>query len=207
MSLELRIRQVGPWSLNTYALVCHETKQSVLIDPGDEPATLVEILAGSTPIAILLTHTHVDHVGALAEMRARLNVPVMFHRGPHAEGFAMAADRWLEDADTLQVGRHTLWIFYTPGHTQDQICIANNADHRIIVGDTIFEGGPGKTWSVEEFQTTLRTLREVILHWSDETICHPGHGPAFRLGDKRKEIEAFLTKDHGEFFGDATWGM
>jgi glyoxylase-like metal-dependent hydrolase (beta-lactamase superfamily II) len=117
------------------------------------------------------------------------------------------ADYWLEDGDTLRVGKHTIQIVFTPGHTADQVCYAIEGDSRVIVGDTIFEGGPGKTWSVEGFQTTLKTLREVILRWSDDTVCHPGHGPSFRLGDHRHEIEAFLGKDHGEFFGDATWEM
>ena len=62
-TLELVTRQVGQWGMNTYALICRETKASVLIDPGDDPDTLSEMLAGSQPIAILLTHTHIDHIG------------------------------------------------------------------------------------------------------------------------------------------------
>jgi glyoxylase-like metal-dependent hydrolase (beta-lactamase superfamily II) len=96
-------------------------------------------------------------------------------------------------------------MLYTPGHTADQMCIALD-DARVIVGDTIFAGGPGKTWSVEGFRTTCQTLRKVILRWSDDTVCYPGHGSSFRLGDQRSAIEAFLRKDHGAFFGDATWG-
>ncbi len=80
-------------------------------------------------------------------------------------------------------------------------------DHRIIVGDTIFEGGPGKTWSAAGFARTLQTLGTVVLAWPDETICYPGHGPDFRLGDRRALIETFLAKDHCAFFGDATWRM
>jgi hydroxyacylglutathione hydrolase len=207
MPLELRTRPVGQYSMNAYVLVCPVTKQSVLIDPGDEPDVLQELLEETQPIAILLTHTHFDHVGALAEMRARLQVPLMLHRGPHAEKFEAQADHWLEDGDLLELGEHSLRVFYAPGHTADQICYAIVGDSRVIVGDTIFEGGPGKTWSVEGFQTTLKTLCEVILQWSDDTVCYPGHGLPFRLGDHRQEIEAFLGKDHGEFFGDATWGM
>lgn len=203
--LELRICQVGVWELNSYVLVCPATGRSVLIDPGAEPNALADMLAGSEPVAILLTHSHLDHVGALDEMRARLNVPVMAH--PGSGDPKLNADRWLRHGDTIAVGEHSLRVYHTPGHTDDQICLAIEGDHRIIVGDTIFEGGPGKTWSVEGFQTTLRTLREVILSWPDDTICHPGHGPHFRLGDKRAAIEAFLSKDHGDFFGDATWDM
>lgn len=206
-SLELRTRQVGPFSMNAYALVCPVTKQSVLIDPGDDADILQEMLKDTHPIAILLTHTHFDHVGALAEMRSRLQVQLLLHQGPHAEDFATDADFWLEDGDTLQVGEHTLQVFFTPGHTADQVCYAIEGDSRIIVGDTIFDGGPGKTWSADDFQTTLKTLRDVILRWSDDTVCYPGHGASFRLGDHRAEIEAFLQKNHGTFFGDATWGM
>ena len=203
--IELRQRQVGPWPMNTYALICPATRQSVLFDPGADPDTLVEMLAGSTPIAILLTHTHGDHVGALAEMQARLGVPVMAHVNAQQNGITAA--RWLAAGDTVTVGEHTLRVYYAPGHIDDQICFAIEGDHRIIVGDTIFKGGPGRTRSTEAFQTTLNTLRTVVLPWPDETVCYPGHGPHFRLGEIRPAVLAFLAQDHGDFHGDAEWPM
>lgn len=203
--LELHHRQVGPWPMNTYALVCPATNESVLFDPGADADTLSAMLAGSQPIAILLTHTHGDHVGALAEMRQRLGVPVVAHSNAVKNGIAV--DRTLADGDTVTVGEHRLRVHYAPGHIDDQICFAIENDHRVIVGDTIFAGGPGKTWSPEGFRTTLNTLRTVVLPWPDETVCYPGHGPHFRLGDIRPAVEAFLAKDHGNFYGDAEWGM
>jgi hydroxyacylglutathione hydrolase len=204
-ALELRARSVGPWPMNTYALVCPETRQSVLIDPGADPATLVEMLAGTQPSAILLTHTHPDHIGALQDMRERLQVPVLAHPGPHFQGMALAIDRTIADGESISVGSHTLKAYYAPGHIDDMICFAVVGGTDVIVGDTIFEGGPGNTRSSAAFQTTLRTLRDVVLRWPDVSICHPGHGPSFRLGDKRAAIEAFLARDHGDFFGDAEW--
>jgi len=205
--LELRQRQVGPWPMNTYTLVCPITRTSVLIDPGADPDMLELMLDDSHPAAILLTHTHFDHIGALDEMRTRLNVPLMCHSGPHVDGLHLDADRHLDTGDFVLVGDFALQVHHAPGHTQDQICFLLVDDHRAIVGDTIFEGGPGKTWAPEDFDTTCQTLRQVILPWQDETICYPGHGPSFRLGDQRENIKAFLAKEHGDFFGDATWGM
>ena len=205
--MKLEIRQVGPWQMNTYALICTETGKSVLIDPGADPDILAEMVSGTEPVAILLTHSHGDHVGALAEMRERLGVPLLAHAGPYAGSASLDPERTLAVGDRVQVGDHILDVYETPGHINDQICFSIEGDHRIIVGDTIFEGGPGKTWSPEQFQESLTTLREIVLSWPDETVCYPGHGPFFQLGNLRPEIEAFLAKDHGNFFGDATWNM
>lgn len=191
--------------MNTYALIDPATNQSILFDPGADPDKLSDMLGDSTPIAIALTHTHIDHVMALDEMRQRLNVPVIGHTGNIDNGEAVDFDQSLEHGDTVAIGGHTLHVEYAPGHISNQICFRIDNDNRIIVGDTIFAGGPGKTWTVNGFKQTLDTLRTIVLNWPDDTHCYPGHGPTFRLGDIRADVTAFTAKDHGDFFGDATW--
>ena len=111
--MELRTREVGPWPMNTYVLVCPDTQESVLIDPGAEPDILQDMLAGTGPIAILLTHTHPDHVLALDEMRSRLDVPVYAHAGPHFQDQTIAKDVVLAAGDIVEVGNHTLHVYAT----------------------------------------------------------------------------------------------
>jgi glyoxylase-like metal-dependent hydrolase (beta-lactamase superfamily II) len=205
--LGIKTVQVGPWGLNAYALVCSETRQSALIDPGADPEALQELLAESDPMAIILTHTHSDHMGALTDMRKRLQAPLMAHPGSFAGNAYLDAEKWLSHGDIIHIGNHRVKVYHTPGHCEDQISLLSARHHCAIVGDTIFEGGPGKTWSEQDFRITLQTLRNVVLSWPDETVCYPGHGNSFRLGDIRRAIEAFIGKDHGGFFGDATWDM
>ncbi len=203
--LILKSASVGPWPMNTYALICADTRQSVLIDPGAEPDTLAGMLAGSSPIAILLTHAHHDHVGALAEMRAQLNVPVYMH--PADSPMGVAADKWFANGDTFALGNHNLRVIHTPGHTHGLVTLML-PDHRAIVGDTIFKGGPGKTWSPHNFKQTLDTMRHIVFKWPDETECFPGHGPSFLIGDERPAFESFLRREHpADLFGDVTWEM
>ena len=203
--MELRTHPVGNAQMNAYALICPQTNISVLIDPGAEPEELTKLLAGSKPAAILITHTHGDHVGALETMRQQLQVPVYSAGEPHANDLKFHTDRVLQAGDEFGVGSYTLRVYETPGHCIDQIAFEVVGTPTMIVGDTIFAGGPGRTRNNADFKTTLQTLQNVVLKWPDASVCYPGHGPHFRLGDVRAAITAFVARDHGDFSGDATW--
>lgn len=204
-NLILKSAEVGPWPMNSYALICPDTRQSVLVDPGADPDTLTAMLVDTIPLAIFVTHAHQDHVGALEEMKRRLNAPVFMH--PADSPMGITADVWFAGGSTFTLGLHTLEIVHTPGHTLGMVSILL-PDGRAIVGDTIFPGGPGKTWSPQYFVVTMNTMQNVVFRWPDDTICYPGHGPSFRLGDERPAFQAFLQREHpDDLFGDVTWDM
>lgn len=204
MALTLKSKKVGPWPMNTYAIICEETNASAIIDPGAEPNQILDMVKGTQVKKILLTHAHQDHVGALQEVKDATGAPVFLHPAER-EKFGVNFDISLKGGDVLKVGNHRIHSIFTPGHTPGMISF-NIGDFRIVVGDTIFVGGPGKTWSSKDFVTTMLTMRNVVFKWQDSTIFYPGHGPSGRIGDERPSFEAFLKKGWSDdLYGDVTW--
>ena len=142
--MEIRTHLIAQWSMNAYALVCPATGQSVLIDPGAQPDALQALLAGTEPVTILITHKDPDHIGALDDMRQRLGVPVLGHPGPNRRGMVLPVDRPLDHGDTVEVGNCQLRVHYTPGHSPDMLSFEVAGEEAIVVGDTIFDGGPAR---------------------------------------------------------------
>lgn len=204
MPLKLLTKQVGPWPMNTYAVVCEETQSSAIIDPGADVDEILEMVEGTKVDKILLTHGHPDHVGALEEVRKATNAPVYLHPAD-GEKFEIDYDVSLEGLQTIKVGRQLIHIFHTPGHTPGQTCFGIG-ENRIVVGDTLFVNGPGHTETPEDFSTTIETIQKVIFGWPDETEFFPGHGPSGKLGNERPAIKAFIENVWPpDLHGDVTW--
>ena len=204
MPAKLIHKEVGPWPMNTYAVIDDGTNTSAIIDPGAEAETILAMVESTQVSKILITHGHFDHVEALDAVKSATGAPVYMHPAD-AEQFELKYDFPLAHDQIIEIGNLRLRAIHTPGHTPGMICL-DLGDGRILVGDTIFVRGPGKTWSPEEFATTMRTMQEIVFAWPDGTAFYPGHGPSGVIGKERLAFEAFVARGWpADLHGDVTW--
>jgi hydroxyacylglutathione hydrolase len=216
MTIKIIKLEVGPWPMNTYILMSEKTGSVAIIDPGAEADKILETIhetklkdGSSMGVQwnlqmILITHGHPDHIGAVSDMRELTGAPVYIHPSD-AQVFNIEYDHLFENNGQLHLGSETFKTIHTPGHTPGSTCI-DLCDQRVIVGDTIFVGGPGKTWSALDFDITIDTMKSIVFKWTDDTIFFPGHGQNGRIGVERPKFESFLARGLPEdLFGDVTW--
>jgi hydroxyacylglutathione hydrolase len=195
--------ELGPFETNAYIIRCQRTQDSALIDAPADASVITERLRNTTPKYILLTHNHVDHVGALAQLRSALKVPLAAQLSD-AGGLVPPPEILLRDGDTLQVGELEFTVLHTPGHTPGSLCF--KVGHYLISGDTIFPGGPGKTGSPNNFRRILESITEKIFALPDDTQIYPGHGGSTLLKKEKDEFAVFVLRAHApDLCGDILW--
>jgi glyoxylase-like metal-dependent hydrolase (beta-lactamase superfamily II) len=208
----LETRAVEPFMKNGYVLGCDETREGIVIDPGDDVELLLKAVAdhGLTIRYILLTHAHMDHITGVGRAKQALGVPVGLHRDDNflyeavvhqglAFGFHVdpqpPVDFFYEGQEAWRFGRHAVRVHHTPGHSPGGVCLAVSegaADPTLFVGDTLFSGSIGRTdLPGGDLHTLLRSIREVLFSFPDETPVHSGHGPATTIG-REKRTNPFL---------------
>jgi glyoxylase-like metal-dependent hydrolase (beta-lactamase superfamily II) len=197
--VDIRCFTVGLFSVNTYLVTDPATGAAAIVDTG-ESSELAGRLAALDPApdvrAILLTHGHVDHAGALRELQTRYDVPTylpraelpLFEALPHqGDWFGMPqlnrpcgrVDHLVDDGDTVRVGELELRFLATPGHTPGQGCYHDDED--IIVGDTLFAGSVGRTdFPMSDPDLARRSLRR-LFDLPGHMRVHSGHGPVTTL--------------------------
>ncbi len=198
---------VGPLETNCYLYFCPESRECAVIDPGAEADQIFPLIThlGLKPVIILNTHGHVDHTGANIEIKDRYGVPIAVHQDdlPLLEesiqlefGLMLGAkptprpDRLLVDGDEVRVGRTSLKVIHTPGHSPGSVCFYTPGV--LFSGDTLFYGGVGRTdLPGGSWKDLIRSLRTRILTYPEETVVLPGHGPRTTIGEE-KENNPFL---------------
>jgi len=209
--LQLKQITVGKWQENCYLLVCPETKDAALIDPGDEFDEITKMVARAKVGKILLTHTDIDHIGALDQARVAYRAPVFVHpaeltRPSHPElpRNPIKNTKPLRKGQTIHIGAHAITVHEVPGHTPGHVAFL--LDDRAIVGDAIFPGGPGRTHTPADLETALYHLQRVVFRWSDRTKLYPGHGKPTTVGAERDNFMRFIAKPRAaDFCGDVSW--
>jgi glyoxylase-like metal-dependent hydrolase (beta-lactamase superfamily II) len=206
---------VGPFFKNGFVVGCEETLEAVLIDPGDEVASLLAFAerSGLAIRHILLTHAHVDHVTGVAAAKRALNVPIHLHRDDlflYDRVVEMGAmfgltvepqppiDLFYTPAQTIPFGTYEARVHHTPGHCPGGVCLqigkANTNGKELFVGDTLFAGSIGRTdLPGGDYDTLIASIRNVLLPLGDEAIVHSGHGPDTTIGKERR-TNPFLVK-------------
>ncbi len=201
--IQIERLELGPFGTNAYIVVCPRTRESVLIDTPAEANKIRRRLEGTNPKYILLTHNHMDHLGAFAELRTALKVPVAAHTADTGN-LPSPPEILLSDGDTVQVGNITLEVLHTPGHTPGSLCFKSG--RYLISGDTIFPGGPGKTRTPDDFRQIINSITKKIFTMPDDTQIYPGHGDSTSVKQAKDEFAVFSSRPHNlNLCGDVLW--
>lgn len=213
MSLVVRWAVTGPFQENSYLLMCGQTQEAILVDPGDDADDIAALVAreGARPRAIYATHAHIDHVGAAAELQERYQVPCYLPAGDRAwlEALPLQAqlfrlgpkasprvDGELSDGQRLVFGQVEGVAIATPGHTEGGTSFWFEREKVLLTGDTLFVGSIGRTdLPGGDLATLERSIRGRLFALPDDVTFYPGHGEPGRLGDEKRD---------NPFVGDAS---
>jgi glyoxylase-like metal-dependent hydrolase (beta-lactamase superfamily II) len=204
---------VGEFQANCYILADQDTREAMVIDPGGEGERILKVIEDNFLgiVSIVLTHGHLDHIGAVQALTSQSGGSLLIHSedafllGHSSVGMSYTKERekpsplrlkMLEDKDKLWVGKFSFLILHTPGHTPGSISIYGEG--RVFTGDTLFAGGvgrcdlPGGDW-----QRLKESIQDKLLKLPPETVVHPGHGPDTTLEKELRNnpfIHEFRTK-------------
>jgi glyoxylase-like metal-dependent hydrolase (beta-lactamase superfamily II) len=192
---------VGPFQENCYVIGSEET--GAIIDPGDE-ATRIALAVEQTGLEIsqiLVTHAHIDHVGAVTALADEYACPLLMHaeaepmvRQLPTQAMTMGlrfgkvpvVDRYIEDEEMLEVGGLKLKSLYTPGHAPGHLAFYVEDEGVVVSGDALFAGSVGRTdLFAGSMEVLMDSINNRLLTLPDETRVYPGHGPPTTIGDER----------------------
>lgn len=205
--------EVGTLQVNCYVLGCEQTREAVIIDPGDDAPLILDLVRQHDlrPVKIINTHAHFDHLLAVRAVQTATAVPFCLHAGdrPVLErmratvrawlgfdpGEPPAVDEWLVPGEFVRFGRQTLEMRWTPGHSPGSITFVDHAGRRAFVGDALFRGSIGRTdLPGGNLRQLLDSIRAQIFTLPDDTKVYPGHGPATTVGFEKRTNPFFAEE-------------
>ena len=194
---------MGSYGNNGYVIVCPQTNESIVIDAPEEPEKLTAAARGTAVKAILITHTHMDHLLGLEKIRSVLGAPVGVHAA-EADNIPGPPAFHLADGDTITAGTVRLKVIHTPGHTPGAVCFLTG--QHLFSGDTLFPGGPGHTRTPQDLRRIIASITSKLLTLPRETVVYPGHGEDATIAKAQEEYAVFASRPHApELCGDVLW--
>ncbi|MFJ7933663.1 MBL fold metallo-hydrolase [Sporosarcina sp. NPDC096371] len=202
--LKINTYPLGPIQTNCY-IVRDEAGNCLIVDPGEESSRIIRKVVSQelTPIAILLTHAHFDHIGAVDSIRDRFGIPLYIHEeerewlsDPKLNGSAKypglqdvrirKPDHLISKEGLMNVGPFSFEVLYTPGHSPGSVSYIFEEDRFAIVGDTLFKRSIGRT-DLPGGNTgiLLDSIHNKLLTLDDDYIIYPGHESATTPGDEK----------------------
>jgi hydroxyacylglutathione hydrolase len=202
--IDVRMFTVGPVQENCFVVRDQGATSAVVVDPGDEPERLLEGLEAlqvETVEAILVTHTHFDHIGAVAPLARATGAPVYCPKletqvlasimdyvpwpgfGPYE---SYEADHTVEGGETLELAGLSFEVMFTPGHSPGHVTYALPVEDAIFSGDVLFQGSVGRVdLPGGDWPTLLRSIESLVDRFPEETTVYPGHMGITSLGRER----------------------
>ena len=195
---------LGPLETNCYVLA-NDLKEVLIFDPGEEAFEIFDVIEENQykPLAILLTHAHFDHIGALDEVRDKYNIPVYLHENEkdfladstkngsvlflRREVFAKEADHLISKEGKIEIGNFTLSIFETPGHSPGSVSYYVKDAKSVFSGDALFCQGIGRTdLPGGDHDTLIKSIKSKLFSLPENTRVYSGHGPETSIQYEKK---------------------
>lgn len=209
----IKVNAGGIMGINCYIVQDEKTKETMIIDPGNLPENLIEILdAMQIKLKyILLTHCHGDHINGVNKVKEKYGGQILIHRND-AEGLKdininlsthiglepviLQEDARIDDGDLLHIGEIEFKVIYTPGHTNGSISLYCEKEKMLFSGDTLFRGAWGRTdLPTSSFEKIISSITNKLMNLPEDTIVYPGHGKSTIIREEKPIYLEMRKKD------------